>query len=252
MQLRLDGKVAIVTGAGSGNGRAIAVALAVAGAAVGVADLRLPGAEETAETIRESGDCALALQVDVTDRTTVKRMVTTTVEQFGRLDILVNNAGVTRRTPLLEVTDADFEHLIGVNLKGPLLCVQAAVPHMRAGGGGSIINIASISPDLLVPGIAIYASSKAALRTLTQAMALELASDNIRVNGICPGLTLTGMNRERLAQPGELERNVARIPLGRAGQPEDHLGATLLLASDASSWMTGTLITIDGGRLIGR
>lgn len=249
MQLGLDGKAAIVTGAGSGNGRAFALALASAGVGVCVADIRLDGADETVDQIQEGGGRAFAVACDVTDRAAVERMVRAAVETFGRLDVLVNNAGVTKRVPLMEATEADFASAMGVNVLGPLLCTQAAQPHLHAAGGGSIVNVASISPDLLVPGIAIYAASKAALRTLTQAMALELASDNIRVNALCPGLTLTGMNRERLAQPGELERNVARIPLGRAGLPEDHVGALLLLASDASSWMTGSLITIDGGRL---
>ena len=250
-RFRVDGKVAIVTGAGSGNGRACAVALAEAGAAVCVADLPSADSAGTVATIRAGGGHALAVDVDVRNRGQVEAMVASAVQRFGRLDILVNNAGITRRSLLLDVTEADFDDLIGVNLKGPLFCMQAAVPHLRAAGGGSIVNVISISPDLLVPGIGIYATSKAGLRTLTEAMALELADDRIRVNGICPGLTLTGMNRERLSQPGELERNVARIPLGRAGLPDDHVGAVLLLASEASSWMTGSTITVDGGRLLG-
>lgn len=249
MTFRLDGKVAIVTGAGSGNGRAIAIGLAAAGAAVCTADMSLATARETSATIAANDGRALALQVDVTDRATIDDMVAAVARELGRVDVLVNNAGVTNRDTVLDVPESEFDRVIGVNLKGPLLCTQAAVPRMRAVGGGSIVNIVSTSAELVPPNLSVYAASKGGLKVLTKAMAVELGQYNIRANGICPGVTPTGMNQDRLSRPGVIERERARIPLGRVGRPEDYAGACVLLASDEAPWMTGAMLWIDGGFL---
>lgn len=247
MSMNLDGKVAIVTGAGSGIGRGMAMGLASAGAAVCAADLVLAGAEETAAMIAEKGGQAMAIQVDVASRASIDRMVEAVVAGFGRLNVLVNNAGVANRDPVTEVSEAEFDRVMAVNLKGPLMCTQAAVPHMRAAGGGSIINTVSSSAELVPRSLAIYASSKGALKVLTKAMAVDLGKYNIRANGIVPHTTITGLNRNRLSQPGVVERETVRIPLGRLAQPEDYAGAAILLASEDSSWMTGSMVWVDGG-----
>jgi NAD(P)-dependent dehydrogenase (short-subunit alcohol dehydrogenase family) len=176
-------------------------------------------------------------------------MVGNVMEAFGRVDILVNNAGVTNRQPLMDVAESEFDRVIGVNLKGPLWCTQAAVPAMRSCGGGTIINVLSITAEIVSPCQGVYAASKGGLRSLTRALAVELAPDKIRVNGILPGTTVTGINRERFSDPDVLAQRVRRIPLGRPGQPDDYAGPVILLASDASSWMTGSLIAVDGGLL---
>ena len=247
--MRLDGKVAIVTGAGSGNGRGIAIGLAEAGAAVCAADVNLASAQETVDTILENGQRGLAAEANVTDRVSIERMVEAVWREYGRLDVLVNNAGVTNRDALLEIPESEFDRVIAVNLKGPLLCTQAAVPKMIASGGGSIINIVSTSAELVMPNLAVYAASKGGLKVLTRAMAVELAKHNIRANGICPGLTPTNLNAERLERPGVVERELERIPLGRLGRPEDYVGPCVLLASDQSSWMTGSMLWVEGGML---
>lgn len=245
----LEGKVGIVTGAGSGNGRALAIGLAEAGAAVCAADINLQGAEETAESIRSAGGRAIAAAVNVADRASALALVDRTVGEFGRLDILVNNAGIINRDPLLELVEAEFDRVLDINLKGPLLCTQAAAPAMIRSGGGSIINIVSTITEMGAANMAAYAASKGGLKALTKAMAVELAPHKIRVNGISPGVTRTGINREQLARPEVVDRWLGRIPLGRIGSPEDHVGPAVLLASDASSWMTGEIIYVEGGFL---
>lgn len=249
MTFRLDGKVAIVTGAGSGNGRAIANGLAAAGAMVCVADVVLDVAQQTVDAIRAADGKAIAVQANVTDRASIDRMVEATVYEFGRLDTLVNNAGVTNRDAFVDVPESEFDRVIGVNLKGPFLCAQAAVPNMRAVGGGSIINIVSTSAELVPSNLSVYATSKGGLKVLTRAMAVELGPYNIRANGICPGVTPTGLNADRLSRPGVVERELSRIPLGRIGRPDDYAGACVMLASDEVPWMTGAMLWIDGGFL---
>lgn len=223
--------------------------LAAAGAAVCAADIVPASAQETAAIITANDGRALAVGVDVTDRASVESMTEVAMRAFGRLDVLVNNAGVANRDPLLTVSESEFDRIMAVNLKGPLLCTQAAVPRMQASGGGSIINIVSTSCELVPPNLALYASSKGGLKVLTKAMAVELAQYNIRANGICPGTTPTGLNRDRLARPGAVEREVSRFPLGRLGRPEDYVGAAILLASDESAWMTGSMLWVEGGFL---
>lgn len=248
MSMRLDGKVAIVTGAGSGNGRGIAIGLASAGAAVCAADMMFSTAQETAAKIVSDGGRAIAAEVDVAKRSSIDGMMDTVMREFGRLDVLVNNAGTTNRDALVDVPEQEFDRVIAVNLKGPFMCTQAAVPRMSASGGGSIINIVSTSAELAPANISVYTASKGGLEALTRAMAVELARFNIRANGIIPGMTITGLTRAHMT-PEKTERWLSRIPLGRLGQPEDYAGVAILLASDASSWMTGSMICVDGGYL---
>ncbi len=246
MAMNLESKVAIVTGGGSGIGRAMSLGLAAAGAAVCVADVAIGGAEETAAMIAEKGGRGMAVQVDVTDRASIRRMVEAVVQRFCKVNVLLNNAGVANRDLILDLSEAEFDRVIGVNLKGPLLCTQEVVPHMRVAGGGSIINTISSSCELINPRLAVYGSSKGALKVLTKAMAVEFAQYNIRANGIVPHTTITGLNRTRITPEVE-EREVARIPLGRLAKPEDYVGVAVLLASDESAWMTGSMVWVDGG-----
>jgi NAD(P)-dependent dehydrogenase (short-subunit alcohol dehydrogenase family) len=245
----LGGTATIVTGAGSGNGRAIALGMAEAGSAVCVADVNVAGANETAALIEDAGGTALALELDVTDRSSVDDVVSAVVDQFGGVHTLVNNAGVADRHLVVDVPESEFYRVIDVNLKGPLLCTQAVVPRMIDAGRGSIINIVSTSAELVSRNISVYAASKGGLKVLTKAMAIELGEYGIRANGICPGFTPTGLNASRWSEPETVERELARIPLGRIGRPEDYSGACVFLASEASSWMTGSMIWIEGGFL---
>jgi NAD(P)-dependent dehydrogenase (short-subunit alcohol dehydrogenase family) len=247
--MRLEDSVTIITGAGSGNGRGIAEGMARAGSRICVADLAAARAAETAWLINEAGGQAIAVHVDVTSRASIDEMVSATLDAFGHVDTLVNNAGVANRDPFLELSEAEFDRVYSVNVKGPLLCTQAVVPRMIQTGHGSIINIVSTSTELVSRNVGAYATSKGALKVLTKVMAVELGEHNIRANGICPGYTPTGLNTAKSANPELVQRELDRVVLGRVGSPEDYVGACVLLASDQSSWMTGAMLYIDGGYL---
>ena len=248
---RVDGKVALIVGAGGGIGGAGAEGLAREGAAVVCADINQEAAEATAARIRAAGGHTTACGLDVRDRSAVDAAVTAAVSGFGRLDVLVDCAGVSQTASFLDLDPGEWDRIIAVNLTGMFHLGQAAARQMvRQGSGGSIINVTSQLAEVARPERAAYVASKGGGRSLTHAMALELAPRGIRVNAIAPGPTLTGLTRASYDDPERRRATIAQIPLGRLGQPEDIVGAILYLASDESRWVTGSTVTVDGGYLV--
>jgi 3-oxoacyl-[acyl-carrier protein] reductase len=249
--MRLEGKVAIVTGAASGFGRGIAEAFAAEGARVVVADLDTKGAAAVASGI---GTAAVPFTCDVSQKADVDGLVAAAVKAFGGLDILVNNAGVTHKNQsLMTVTEAEFDRIYAVNVKSIYLTTLAAVPEMEKRGGGSIITPASTAGLRPRPGLTWYNGSKGAVITLTKSMAAELAAKKIRVNAINPVIGETGMIAEFMGVPDTPEnraRFTAGIPLGRFSKPSDIANAAVFLADPASEFITGIAIEVDGGRCI--
>jgi glucose 1-dehydrogenase len=245
---RVEGKVALVAGAGGGIGGAGAESLAREGAAVVCADIDGTAAETIAARIRAAGGRAIAIPLDVRDRSAVDSAVAATVRQFDRLDVLVDCAGVSHGGTLLDLDPAEWERVIAVNLTGMFHLGQAAARQMvRRGGGGSIINVTSQLAEVARPERAAYVASKGGGRSLTHAMALDLAAHGIRVNAIAPGPTLTNLTRAAYTDPERRRATITQIPLGRLGDPQDLVGAILFLASDESIWATGSTVTVDGG-----
>lgn len=249
--MRLEGQVAIVTGAASGFGRGIAETFAREGAKVIIADLDGDKAEAVAQAI---GGAALSVAADVTIEADVARMIALADEVYGRLDILVNNAGYTHKNQsLLTVTEAEFDRIYAVNVKSIYLTTLAAVPVMEKSGGGVIINTASTAGIRPRPGLTWYNGSKGAVITLTKSMAVELAAKRIRVNAINPVIGETGMLERFMGVPDTPEnraRFLSTIPLGRMSRPEDIANAALFLAEPSSNFITGIAIEVDGGRCI--
>ncbi len=252
---KLQDLVTVVTGAGSGIGRATAVEFAREGARVVAADLNAAGAAETADQILSSGGQAESVQVDVTRNDQVERMVQTAIQRFGRLDVLYNNAGLPQVfTPFEESTDALYERIFDVNVKGVFYGCRAAIPQMKAQGGGVILNTASTAGIRPRPGLAVYAASKGAVITLTKALAIELAPYRIRVVSINPVATDTPMlpsfiGVEQGADEAEGRRRfIGTIPWGRLNRPEDIARAAVFLASADAEMVTGTAFEVDGGR----
>lgn len=249
--MRLEGKVAVVTGAASGFGRAIAERYVREGAKVVVADLNGDGAETVARAI---GNSAVAVSADVTVRADVDAMIQAAVDTFGGLDILVNNAGYTHdNQPLMNVSEDDFDRTYAVNVKAIYLATIAAVPVFRARGGGVMINTASTAGLRPRPGLTWYNGSKGAAVILSKSMAVELAPENIRVNALCPVIGETGMLERFMGMPDTPENRakfVAGIPMGRMSRPDDMAGAAVYLASDEAAFVTGVALEIDGGRCV--
>ena len=248
--MRLAGKIAIVTGAASGFGEGIARAFAAEGGRVVVADINEEGAARVAGSL---GEAAVAIGGDVSKGPDCAAIVERAVAAFGGLDIVVNNAGTTHRNkPLLEVTEAEFDRVYAVNVKSIYWMTQAALPVLRRQGrGGSIINIGSTAGIRPRPGLTWYNGSKGAVNTITLSMAQELAKDNIRVNSICPVIGATALLEEFMGMPDTPEnrgRFLATIPLGRMSTPADVANAAVWLADPASSFITGILLPVDGGR----
>ncbi|MBI4241464.1 MAG: glucose 1-dehydrogenase [Candidatus Rokubacteria bacterium] len=247
----MTGKAALVTGASRGIGRAVALALAGAGADVACVARTAPALDETAAAIGALGRRAVTVPADVTSGEHVERMVRRTVDAFGRLDILVNNAGVVfgRAAETLDV--AVWRGLLVVDLSGAFLCAQAAGRQMIAQRSGRIINIGSIFGELGTQGFAAYAAAKAGLHSLTRSLAYEWARYGITVNCIAPGYIRTDFNRPALANPETRDRILSRIPLGRVAEPEEVGPLAVYLASDASAFMTGQVLFLDGGQAMG-
>ena len=245
----LSGRTALVTGASSGLGRHFALTLARAGARVALAARRADKLEDLRREIEGAGGQAAAVSLDVTDAAGVTTAIGDAAARLGPVRVLVNNAGVAVSKGVLEASEADWDQVVDTNLKGAWLVAQAAARHMAEHKeGGSIVNIASITGLRVAGQVAAYATSKAALLHLTRSMALELARHKIRVNAIAPGYIATELNQDFFASPAG-EALVKRIPQRRLGRPEELDGALLLLASDASSYMTGSTIVVDGGHL---
>src|SRR5207253_3747689 len=253
---KLQGLVAVITGAGSGIGRAAPLAFAGEGACVLAAGIRAASAAETAQQIQSSGASADAAQVDVTKAGHVEKMVHRAVYRFGRIDVLFNNAGLPQAfTPFEESTDALFDRIMDVNVRGVFYGCRAAIPRMKAQGGGVILNTASTAGIRPRPGLAVYNASKAAVITLTKALAVELAPHRIRVVSICPVATDTpmlsgfmGIDRDTSAADELKKRFIDTIPWGRLNRPEDIAHAAVFLASSDAEMVTGTAFEVDGGR----
>jgi NAD(P)-dependent dehydrogenase (short-subunit alcohol dehydrogenase family) len=248
---KLDGRVALVTGGGRGIGRAIALALAHAGADVAISGRTTSQLQSTAEEIRGLGRKSLAVTADVSKLQDIENMVRTVVNEFGRLDILVNNAGINKRVPSLEVTEELWDSIVDTNLKGTFFCCQAAGRVMLKQGKGKIINICSLTSQIGMTTIAPYGATKTGILGLTRSLAAEWARHGINVNAIGPGYHETDLTRPLLENKAWMEKLLPRIPIGRVGTTEDLMGVAVFLASDASNYISGEIIYVDGGFLSG-
>ena len=250
--LRLDGKVAIVTGGGGGLGTLASCAFAEAGADVVIAARRLDKCEITAAKVRGLGRKALAVSVDVTDSGQVHAMVDAARKAFGRIDVLFNNAGITSSRTMLDSGEDEWLRVVDVNIKGTMLCTRAVVPVMKEQGGGAIINMGSILSLTGMANRSAYAVSKAGIASFTKSMAFELGPLGITVNTLGPTVIVTDLNRELVrTQPQLYDAVVKRTALGRLGQPEDIAGALVFLASPAARFITGQTLCVDGGYTAG-
>ncbi len=246
----LSGKVALITGASRGIGEAIARCYAAAGAAVVLSSRRQEALDAVAASIREEGGQALAIAAHTGDRTAVERLVEQAVDALGGVDILVNNAATNPHFgPILTSEESHWAKILDVNLVGYFRMVQACVPVMRERGGGKIVQVASVAGLRAQPGMGIYCVSKAGVLMLTQVLANELAPDNIQVNAIAPGFIRTRFSRALWDNPEIYSRIVQAVPMHRMAEPRELTGIALYLASDASSFTTGAVFTVDGGQL---
>jgi len=247
--VKLQGKVALITGGARSIGRAIALGYAREGAAVAINYVSHPeAAQATVREIEALGRRAMAVQANVSSQADVLALVEAVTRGLGPIDILVANAGVQKRVFFLELAEADWDWIVGTNLKGCFLVGQAVAQSMKARGYGKIINTSSEAANSPAPRMSAYCVSKAGIAMLTKCMALELAQHGIRVNALAPGLTRTDLNRTDLEDETFLKLRLARIPQGRVMAPEDLVGAAVFLASPDSDSMTGQTLQVDGGR----
>ncbi len=246
--MRLAGKVAFISGGSRGIGAEVARLFSREGARVAIGDIREKEGRGVASEIHENGRECLYVPLDVTSTDGWSRAISSTVEKFGKVNVLVNSAGISEGGTVEATTVPQWERVMDVNARGVFLGIRTTVPEMRRAGGGSIINIAS---QLGLVGVAdastAYQASKAAVRLLTKAVAIQYAKEGIRVNSVCPGPTVTPMTQARFSDPVGVKQSLSGIPLGRLGRPEDVAYGVLYLASEESSFVTGTDLMIDGG-----
>jgi NAD(P)-dependent dehydrogenase (short-subunit alcohol dehydrogenase family) len=247
--MRFNDQVAIVTGGAKGIGRACATAFAAEGAAVVVADLDTEAGPAVVRAIEAGGGQALFVQTDVGDAGQVQRLIERTLGRFGRLDVLINNAGIIKTADFLTISEADFDAVLRVNLKGVFLVGQAAARAMVERGKGAIVNMSSTNAVVAIPNQVPYATSKGAVNQLTKVMALALADKGVRVNAIGPGSILTELLQPVMSDEAARQRILSRPPMGRCGEPAEIAKVALFLASDEASYITGQTIYPDGGRL---
>jgi NAD(P)-dependent dehydrogenase (short-subunit alcohol dehydrogenase family) len=242
--MRLSGKVAIITGGGGGIGKAIATAFVREGAKVVIAGR---DSKKLERAVAEIGGECLAVGADVSKVSDVQKLVDAALGKFQRINVLVNNAAVLLPGTAESLSEEDFDRTFAINVRGLWLLSRAVLPHMRASGGGSIVNIASVLSMVGARNRVAYAASKGAVMAMTKAMALDHAAENIRVNCICPGIVATEMVEKFNTDEAARRQRVAMHPMGRFGQPEEVASTAVFLASDESAWTTGSVITVDGG-----
>lgn len=247
--MRLHGKVAFVTGAGSGNGAAMAKGFVKEGATVIFGDIDLDNANAMANEALGSGK-AVAMKIDIGEPDSVKEAIDATVGSFGSLDIMLNNAAILSRASVLDLTVEQWDQIFRVNAKGTFLCLQAAARHMVKEGQGSIINVSSQNSFIAHPNVSHYGASKGAVTSFTRHAAMDLAPYGIRVNEIAPGFFVTAINRERIKDPEQYRISAEATLLKRLGQPEELSGIAIYLASDESSFVTGSVFHVNGGSLV--
>ncbi len=246
MSGRLEGKNAIVTGGGRGLGRAIALGFAREGANVVIAEIDPQTGNDTVGEIEKLGRKAVNIKTDVSRKSDIDAMVAQAIATFGRIDILMNNAGIHVAAPFLEVSEELYDRTLNTNLKSQFFCAQAVARHMVEQGGGKIINTSSISAEIADPGASHYCVGKGGVQMLTRAAALELAQHNVQVNAIAPGTFKTKLT-PWYDEQDSVDYCKKFVPAGRFAQPEELVGAAILLASSDSSYMNGTTIVVDGG-----
>jgi NAD(P)-dependent dehydrogenase (short-subunit alcohol dehydrogenase family) len=242
----LDGRVALVTGGSKGLGHAMARALAEAGADLAIASRTTADLERVAEELRGLGRRVLPVAADVADEESVRAMVERVLGHFGRIDVLVNNAGIEGQGAVVEMDAAHWDRVMHVNLRGPMLCCKHVGPHMLERRSGKVINVASVLATRVARSMSPYLASKAGLVQLTRALALEWIRANVQVNAICPGYFRTPMNEAFFRTPAG-DKLRSRLPIGRLGDPSEIEGAVVFLASDATSYVTGATLYVDGG-----
>lgn len=247
----LSGKIAVVTGGSRGIGFGIAKGLAGAGTTIVIADQEAAGGQSAAESLKKEGFNAIAVATDVRSISSVAAMVSEVIKNFGRIDILVNNAGVILRKSAEEISEEEWDNVMNTNLKGLFFCCQLVGREMIGRKKGKIISISSNIVLRVAPIRSVYATSKAGVSHLTRALAVEWAKYNINVNAIGPGLTITDINKKHFEEhPEELQASIKSIPKGRVAYPSDYVGTTIFLASDASDYVTGQTLFVDGGMTI--